>query len=122
MSLSTLLSEKSSDASKPKAILTISNDTWFGQSWGPLQHFQMAQMRAIENGLPVIRGTNNGLTALINHYGRVLDQEPRFEKAVLAGIIPLDNRHTWFGQFGYWILTILCGLLGIMAVIFRKAR
>lgn len=110
------------DSQKPKAILTISNDTWFGKSWGPLQHFQMAQMRAIENGLPVIRGTNNGITALIDHYGRVIDQEPRFEKAVLAGVLPLTQRTTIFNQYGHVPFWGLClALLGLMLV-FRNRK
>ncbi|WP_251358335.1 apolipoprotein N-acyltransferase [Kangiella sp. TOML190] len=104
-------SETAGGKAKPKAILTISNDTWFGTSWGPLQHFQMAQMRAIENGLPVIRGTNNGITALINHYGQVIDQEPRFVTTELAGLMPLTQRYTIFGQFGYWPLAVICLIL-----------
>ncbi|AOE50790.1 apolipoprotein N-acyltransferase [Kangiella sediminilitoris] len=96
------------------AILTISNDTWFGDSWGPLQHFQIAQMRAIETGLPVIRGTNNGLTAVIDSQGRVLDQIPRFERDVLAGAFILDNKPTWFLQYGYWsLLVLVIVLLGL---------
>lgn len=104
----------------PQAIVTISNDTWFGKSWGPLQHFQMAKMRAIENGLPVIRGTNNGVTALIDHYGRVLDQEPRFEKAVLAGVIPLTQRTTIFNQYGHLPFWGLCLILLALALVFRN--
>ncbi|NVK22127.1 MAG: apolipoprotein N-acyltransferase [Kangiellaceae bacterium] len=109
------------DNHKFKAILTISNDTWFGKSWGPLQHFQIAKMRAIETGLPVIRGTNNGLTAVINPFGQVLDQEPRFEKAVLAGAFPLFNRQTWFLQYGYWTLFGLSLGLLILAFFLRKS-
>ena len=116
------LSTKSADNGKPKAILTISNDTWFGESWGPLQHFQMAKMRAIENGLPVIRGTNNGLTALIDHYGQVLDQENRFEKAVLAGVIPLTQRHTWFNQLGHWPLILISLLMALAALLLRRTN
>ncbi len=116
------LSAKSESKTKPKVILTISNDTWFGQSWGPLQHFQMAQMRAIENGLPVIRGTNNGLTALIDHYGQVIDQEERFVKAVLAGVVPLTQRRTWFSQWGYWPLTLISLLLALVAIGLRKSN
>lgn len=115
------LSSKSG-SDKPQAIVTISNDTWFGESWGPLQHFQMAKMRAIENGLPVIRATNNGVTALIDHYGRVLDQESRFEKAVLAGVVPLTQRSTIFNQYGHWPLWVLCVLLTFSALVFRKSH
>lgn len=100
------------------AILTISNDTWFGDSWGPLQHFQIAQMRAIETGLPVIRGTNNGLTAVIASNGHVMDQIPRFERKVLAGAFVLDNKPTWFLQYGYWTLLVLViGLLGVAFIL-----
>ena len=106
------LGQKSQD--QFTAILTISNDTWFGDSWGPLQHFQIAQMRAIETGLPVIRGTNNGLTAVIASNGRVMEQIPRFERKVLAGAFVLDNKPTWFLQYGYWTLLVLViGLLGV---------
>lgn len=108
------LTEKASD-DKLKVILTISNDTWFGTSWGPIQHFQIARMRAIENGVPVIRATNNGLTAVVNFNGRVLDEEPRFEQAVLAGVFTLSNRDTWFAQYGYWTLWALSFLLVVVA-------
>ncbi len=115
------LSQNSESSEKPQAILTISNDTWFGESWGPLQHFQIAQMRAIENGMPIIRATNNGITALIDHYGQVITQEKRFEKAVLAGVLPLEQRATIFNQYGFLPLWILCLILLVFAWLFRKA-
>lgn len=110
----------STDQDQFKAIVTISNDTWFGESWGPIQHFQIAKMRAIETGLPVIRGTNNGITAIIDDKGRVINQIDRFQSNELAGAFLLENRNTWFREYGYWsLLVIVLGLLGF-GVWFRK--
>lgn len=106
------------DKNQFKAIVTISNDTWFGESWGPIQHFQIAKMRAIETGLPVIRGTNNGITAIIDDKGRVINQIDRFQSNELAGAFLLENRNTWFRTYGYWsLLFIVIGLLGFGAII-----
>ena len=68
-------------------IITVSNDTWFGHSFGPSQHLQMAQFRALETGRPLLRGTNNGITAIIDAKGRVVKAAPSFEQAVLVGSI-----------------------------------
>ncbi|MEH6582763.1 MAG: apolipoprotein N-acyltransferase [Halioglobus sp.] len=79
-------------------LITISNDSWFGHSIGPLQHLQMAQMRALENGRYMIRGTNNGISAVIDHRGKIRDQTEQFvettlltEARVLLGNTPFSS-------------------------------
>ena len=66
-------------------LITISNDSWFGDSIGPLQHLQMAQMRALENGRYLIRGTNNGVSAIINHRGQIVAATEQFVETSLSG-------------------------------------
>lgn len=98
-------------AARSDLLLTISNDTWFGTSIGPLQHLQMAQMRALEAGRWMIRATNNGVTALIDPFGRITTQVPQFQQAVLYGeVVPMQNL-TPYLQWRSWPLAIVCALL-----------
>ncbi|MBT2371202.1 apolipoprotein N-acyltransferase [Pseudomonas fluorescens] len=92
-------------------LLTISNDTWFGTSIGPLQHLQMAQMRALEAGRWMIRATNNGVTGLIDPFGQITEQIPQFEQGVLYGeVVPMHNL-TPYLQWRSWPLIIVCLVL-----------
>lgn len=88
-------------------LVTVSNDTWFGASWGPPQHLQMAAMRALENGRYMIRATNNGISALIDAKGRILARTPQFETATLTGIVQIFTGHTPWSTWGNWPLLAL---------------
>ncbi|MFM2486316.1 apolipoprotein N-acyltransferase [Celerinatantimonas yamalensis] len=81
-------------------ILTISDDTWFGRSIGPMQHLQIAQMRALELQRPVVRDTNTGMTALINVHGQITEQLPSFTTAVLTGSITPATGYTPYQRWG----------------------
>lgn len=77
------------DSRDANLLITISNDTWFGDSIGPHQHFQLAQIRARETGKPVLRGTNNGISGVIDHRGNAVAQTGQFIATSLqAEVIP----------------------------------
>ena len=97
-------------------ILTVSNDAWFGDSHGPWQHLQIAQMRALEFAKPVIRVTNNGVTAIVDERGKITQILPQFEEAVLTSELNITNSQTFYHQFGNLPLYLL--LLLLLAVKF----
>ena len=92
-------------------LLTISNDTWFGRSIGPVQHLQMAQMRALEAGRWMIRATNNGISVLIDPQGRIQSRIPPFEAAILYGEVQAMQGQTPYLRFGSLPLAILAALI-----------
>lgn len=91
-------------------ILTVSNDAWFGDSIGPHQHMQIAQMRALEFGRPVVRATNNGISAVTDHRGTIKAQIPQFKAQTLTVSVPLVTGITPYLHYGdqpLWGITLL---------------
>ena len=103
-------------AGRPRWIVNVSNDAWFGRTSGPLQHLNLASYRAIETGLPVVRSTPTGVSAMIDPWGRVV-QDQRLEpgeSGVIDARLPDPAAPTLYGRFGdliFWLL-IAAGLIG----------
>ncbi|WP_143730739.1 apolipoprotein N-acyltransferase [Microbulbifer sp. GL-2] len=112
----------SNSALSAQVLLTISNDAWFGESIGPLQHMQMAQMRALETGRYLVRGTNTGVTAIVDPRGRILKQLPQFEQANMTGDIRAMRGSTPFMLAGISIVFALALPMLALAAILRRKR
>jgi len=97
----------------PKWILNQSNDAWYGNSSGPLQHSNMATYRAIEEGLPVIRAASNGITGIIDPYGRYQKRLEPDKTGVIDAKLPVSMRFTAFSQ-GVNYLLLLINLLVVL--------
>ena len=75
-------------------ILNVTNDGWFGNSTGPRQHFHQTRVRAVEQGVPVLRAANNGISAVIDPYGRVLASLGMKVRGVIDSGLPAAGANT----------------------------
>lgn len=109
-------------ANRPDFIFNPSNDAWFG-TWGPPQHLAQARLRALEEGLPVIRSTPTGISAVINANGQVTDHIPYREAGTINTRLPRAHSPTFFAQYGN-IIPLLFALLlaGLAFALMRRAR
>jgi apolipoprotein N-acyltransferase len=104
------------------AIITVSNDAWFGNSHGPHQHLEIAQMRAKEFGLPVLRATNNGLTAFIDHNGKIMQQAEQFAATTITESIPLVTGMTPYRSYGNIPSYLIFGLLFVSGLFLQRNK
>jgi apolipoprotein N-acyltransferase len=83
-------------------MLNVTNDGWFGRSTGPYQHFQHARIRAVEEGLPLVRAANTGISAVVDPFGRIVDSLPLGAAGVMDAGLPQRLETTPFRRFGHW--------------------
>ena len=104
---------------KGNVIVNISNDAWFGKTVAPYQHFEMARIRAIENGLYLIRGTNTGISAVITPIGTIKSKLGLFKEGVIVSDIKLIRTETIWKKYHTLLTIIYVILLIILLIIFE---
>ncbi|MBV1905831.1 MAG: apolipoprotein N-acyltransferase [Pseudomonadales bacterium] len=107
------------EGARADVLLTISNDTWFGNSIGPHQHMQMARMRALELGRYLLRATNNGITAIVNEKGQLVNVLPQFEAGVLKGSFFVSRGTTPYGDYGDKPILLMAFFLLVVGSVFK---
>ena len=85
---------------RPGWLINLTNDGWFGTSTGPYQHFQHARVRAIEQGLPLVRAANTGISAVVDPLGRIIKALPLGAEGVLDASLPQPLAATFYVRAG----------------------
>ncbi len=110
---------------RPSWLLNVTNDGWYGVSTGPYQHFLTARLRAVEQGLPMVRAANTGISGFIDPLGRVLSSLPFNHRGVLDGVLPQPlPTLTPYARWGDWtlLLVLVPGLVFLAWTLQRSRR
>jgi apolipoprotein N-acyltransferase len=103
-------------ADRAQWLVNVTNDAWFGTSAGPYQHLAEARVRAIEQGLPLVRAANTGISAVIDPYGHIHSQIPLGQAGVIDSALPKALEPTLYNRFGnrlYLVLLLALTALGL---------
>jgi apolipoprotein N-acyltransferase len=97
-------------------LVNITNDGWYGRTSAPYQHLAMARFRAVENGRPLLRAANTGITAIIDARGRVQRQTQLFERTVLVDDVEVAVEDTFYARHGDVFGWLCCAVTLAMAI------
>ena len=101
-------------------LVTISNDTWFGSSYGPIQHLEIAQNRALEHKKTLLRSTNSGISAFISRNGEIIEKQGYFEDKLLKKEINLYAGETFYAKYGNLPLFIILSVIFIFLLNLKR--
>ncbi|MCX7353930.1 MAG: apolipoprotein N-acyltransferase [Alphaproteobacteria bacterium] len=110
------------DGKRPGWLLNVTNDAWFGESAGPYQHFFSARVRAVEEGLPLVRAANTGISAVIDPYGRIVGRLGLGQRGVLDAPLPAALAPTLFSRTGSWPVIAIVLLILITSPALSRRR
>lgn len=109
-------------ATRPEWLVNVTNDAWYGLSAGPYQHLTTARLRAVEEGLPLARVAQTGVSAVFDAYGRELGRIPLGDTGVLQAQLPGAIAPTFFSRFGLWIPGVLAVAMAMLGWISGRER
>lgn len=107
---------------RPGWLLNVTNDAWFGSTPGPYQHFHQARMRTVEQGLPMVRAANTGLSAIIDPYGRVRESLGLNQRGIVTGNLPTSLPPTIFARYGHVPFAALVAICLVLALLSKGRR
>lgn len=99
---------------RPEWILNLTNDAWYGKGTGPYQHLAQTRLRAVEEGLPMVRAASTGVSAGFDGFGRELGRVPLGEAGILDIRLPASLGETVYSRYGDTMYFLLCAILGII--------
>ena len=101
-------------------LINVSNDAWFGDSWAPEQHQEIARLRALETDRHLLRATNTGVTSSIDRHGKVLASAAQFEATVLDTVVQPRQGETFYVRFGNGVMLIVLIVCWLVLVVLKK--
>jgi apolipoprotein N-acyltransferase len=108
---------------RPRAFLNVTNDGWFGNTTGPRQHLHMARVRAVEEGIPVIRAANNGISAVIDAYGQITQRLPLNLRGTIDARLPPAIAPPLYARLGDTLFLLMVVVLAaLLAFDHRRTR
>jgi apolipoprotein N-acyltransferase len=110
------------NGARPRWIVNVTNDAWFGKTAGPYQHAHQALVRGVEEGLPVVRAANNGISFVSDAYGRIEESLGLGQRGVVDARLPVARSSTLFSRLGNLpVLVFVCLLIGSLLVFQRNS-
>ena len=103
-----------------RLLINVTNDAWFGPSWGPYQHLAISAVRALENSVPVLRAANTGVSAVIDRGGRVLKNIPLNKRGVVIADIEGGAGMTLYTRLGDWIFILSLAVISVYCMLLCK--